>query len=180
MAVRTNSHRYLDTGLTPVEYYQQHAATYVNPHAEAVAKILTELACHLHGRVLDIGCGDGLATKVLTPLGFSCVGVDRSEQMIGRYRAETGCRGHVITFGEPLPEADSAVASYALHLARRAELAVFWSHLGESGIDHLVTISPHKERPPAPAHYFQRVEAVRAKYGPAGKTVHGAVFARRR
>lgn len=170
------SRKYLGTDLSPAEYYRAHAADYDNPHADAVAIVLGALAKHLHGVVIDIGCGDGLASKLLAPAGFTCVGVDRYPAMVERYRAETGFECELAGFGDAMPRADSAVASYALHLATAAELAVLWSNLRDAGVATLVTISPFKNRPPAPDHYFEKVIAIAGNHGPAGKTVHGGVF----
>lgn len=172
--------KYLGTQLSPAEYYRAHAADYDNPHADAVATVLDALVDRLHGVVVDIGCGDGLASKLLGPAGFACVGFDRDPTMIERYRAETGFPGWLGGFGDPIPQADSAVASYALHLATPAELAVFWSNVRDAGVDTLVTISPFKHRPPAPAHFFEKTLAIAGNHGPAGKTVHGGVFVVRR
>lgn len=173
-------HGYLGTSLTPAEYYRRHASRYANPHAEGVAEALGRLSTHLHGRVLDWGCGDGLITKLLTATrpDLTFVGADNASAMVGRYRRETGNPGVVAGFGDALPEADSAVASYALHLATPAEASVMWWRLAEAGVRTLVVITPFKARPEAPQHYFREAERVYGPWGPAEKTIYGVLYTR--
>ena len=175
----TEDHGYLGTNLTPAEYYRRHARRYSNPHAEGVAEVLSLLAHHLHGRVLDWGCGDGLATKLLGGReNLSWVGADNAPAMVARYRAETGHEGVVAGFADPLPQADTAVASYALHLATPAEAAQLWWRLREAGVQTLVVVTPFKNRPSAPAHYYAEAERVSGPWGPERKTLYGVVYRR--
>ena len=173
-------HGYLGTHLSPVEYYRRHAAAYDNPHAGGIARALGHFACQLEGVVLDWGCGDGLATKLLAAAhqDWQFVGVDNAPLMVARYIQETGFSAVVAGFGEALPAADSAVASYALHLASPAEAAVMWWRLAESGVKTLVVVTPFKARPAAPAFYYVEAERVCGRWGPAGKTIY-AMFYRR-
>lgn len=171
-------HGYLGTNLTPAEYYRRHSSRYHNPHAEGIAEALSRLSRHLHGRVLDWGCGDGLVTKLLAGRGLTFVGADNAPAMAKRYRKETGFPAEVAGFGDPLPPADTAVASYALHLATPQEATMMWWRLHEAGVQALVVITPFKERPAAPEHYFQEVERVSGTWGPEGKTIYGVAYAR--
>jgi SAM-dependent methyltransferase len=58
------------------------------------------------GRLLDIGCGTGVAIPVLQELGWSVVGIDVSEEMLGRARV----RGAdvVQASGDSLPFEDAS------------------------------------------------------------------------
>ncbi|MNS13468.1 hypothetical protein D3C72_450630 [compost metagenome] len=180
-------HPYLGTNLSPQEYYKRHSHKYHNPHAEGIAEILGRLAHHLHGRVLDLGCGDGLATKLLgghavsaaqADRGLTFVGADNAPGMVKRYQKETGFPGVVAGFTDALPSADSVVSSYAMHLAAPAEVPMMWYRIWETGADTILVITPFKERPAAPEHYFERAEVVSGPFGPDGKTLHGMVFHR--
>lgn len=179
MADPDRPHPYLGTDLSPREYYARHARDYDNPHAEGIATILAQLAPHLRGTVLDLGCGDGLATKLLagrTDLAF--VGCDLAPGMVARYRAETGHPAVVAGFGDALPACDSAVACYAMHLATPAEAALMWWRLAEAGAQVVAVVSPFKQRPADPAHYFAREAHVAGPHGPDGKTIHGFLYRR--
>lgn len=173
-----SEHPYLGTNLTPREYYEQEAARYHNPHAPGIARLLAQVAAHLHGRVLDLGCGDGLGTKLLEGQGLAFVGADNAPRMVARYEAETGSPGVVAGFADPLPKADSVVSIYAMHLAAPGEVPLMWYRLWETGADRVVVVTPFKDRPAPPEHYFERIEAVSGPHGPDGKTIYGHVYAR--
>lgn len=174
-----SDHPYLGTHLTPQEYYRRHAHKYHNPHAEGIAEVLGRLAHHLHGRVLDLGCGDGLVTKLLGDRGLDFVGTDNAPGMVKRYRKETGHPGEVAGFTDELPKADSVVSSYAMHLAAPGEVPMMWYRLWETGADVVLVITPFKERPAAPEHYFDRAEVVSGPFGPDGKTIYGVLYTRK-
>lgn len=170
-------HLYLGTDLSPRDYYARHAADYDNPHAAGICAVLARLAHHLSGLVLDLGCGDGLATKHLRQNpALRFVGVDAAPGMVARYRAETGFPGEVAGFGDRLPVADSVVAVYALHLATPPEIATMWWRLTETGATRVVLVSPFKNRPADPGHYFHLREAISGPYGPERKTIYGKVY----
>ena len=172
-------HLYLGTSLTPREYYARHARNYDNPHAEGIATVLEQLAAHLHGTVLDLGCGDGLATKLLAGRAdLAFVGADLAPGMVGRYRTETGCPAVVAGFGDALPACDSAVSCYAMHLATSAEAALMWWRLADAGARVVAVVTPFKQRPADPGHYFALELAVKGPHGPDGKTIHGRLYRR--
>ncbi|MEB3198324.1 MAG: class I SAM-dependent methyltransferase [Candidatus Sericytochromatia bacterium] len=180
MADDGRPHPYLGTDLAPEAYYRACADAYDNPHADGIARILKELAPPLSGCVLDLGCGDGLVTKLLAHQPeLRCVGVDRSAEMVARYVRETGCSASVGCFGEPLPAADWIVASYALHLATPQEQATMWWRMHEAGAHGVVVISPFKGRPADPAHYYRLERQLQGLYGPHRKTLYAKWYARR-
>lgn len=174
-----DDHLYLGTDLPPHAYYAHHAAEYANPHAKGIAVLVARFADQLHGTVLDLGCGDGLATKLLADRpGLAFVGADSAAGMVARYEAETSWPGVVAGFGDPLPAADSVVSSYAMHLATPEEAAVMWWRLWETGARVVLVVTPLKERPASPAHYFTLAEAASGPYGPDDKTLHARLYRR--
>lgn len=174
-----DDHLYLGTDLPPREYYAQHAAAYANPHAKGIAVLLAHFASQLHGTVLDLGCGDGLATKLLADRpGLSFIGADSAPGMVSRYAAETSWPAVVAGFGDPLPSATCVVSSYAMHLASPEEAAVMWWRLWETGAELVLVITPLKERPAPPAHYFTLADTAQGPYGPDAKTLHARLFRR--
>ncbi|MEB3285573.1 MAG: class I SAM-dependent methyltransferase [Candidatus Sericytochromatia bacterium] len=171
-------HLYLGTELSPEEYYERRSHVYDNPHAEGIEQALSALSLPLAASVLDLGCGDGLVTKLFQPRGCLCQGMDRASAMVARYEKETGCRGLVGCFDQAMPPSEMIVASYALHLATPAEKTVMWWRMWESGASWVVVVSPFKSRPSDPAHYFQLTRAVQGPWGPSKKTVYGRLYQR--
>lgn len=166
---------YLGTPLTPDEYYRAHAGDYVNGQAEAVGPLLKALAVHLRPRVLDLGCGAGLATQALIGLGVTdIVGSDRSPEMVQRYTQETGKPGQVASFWDQQPSALTAVCVHALHLCPASRLwEVPWT-LRTAGIQHLIVISPLKRA--GNGLSLRELARVQVQTGPERKTVWGWVF----
>jgi SAM-dependent methyltransferase len=171
-------HPYLGTSLTPADYYKLNAPLYDNPHAEGIASLLFALAGHLRGHVLDLGCGDGLISKLLAGYNLTFSGLDNAPAMVKRYTQETGNPGIIGDFTDPLPRCDSVVSSYALHLAPPAKVALLWWRLWESGASNVVVITPFKSRPAAPKHYFELSESIQGPFGPERKTLYGRAFIR--
>lgn len=172
-------HLYLGTELSPAEYYERHPAAYDNPHAKGIVRVLRALELPDVATVLDLGCGDGLVTKWLQgERSVVCRGMDRAAAMVARYVQETGCAGCVGRFDEAMPAANLIVASYALHLATRAEQAVMWWRMWESGAAWVAVVTPFKARPAEPLHYFARVRGLHGPWGPEGKTVYGRLYRR--
>ena len=169
---------YLGTTLSPAEYYAgRYAATYSNPHEAGIRKVVERLHPNLTGRVLDLGCGDGLATKIIVPLGHTdVVGLDPSPQMLARYGAETGHRGVLGTASGVLPPCDSIIASYSLHLEHDPTMASF--RMWESGAKTVVVISPLKDRPRLHSVYWTWTDMTRQGVGTKCKTIYGVVYER--
>lgn len=166
---------YLGTDVPPETYYRVHAAEYDNPHREGVEAALGRLAGHLStGRVLDLGCGDGLVTRWLLRQrpDIEPVGADASPEMVARYRATTLREAVVATFADELPRCDGAVAAHALHLATGAEAATVWWRLAEAGARVVVVVSPFRERPTKPTCYYAVTDVVRVPFGLRGRAVH--------
>lgn len=59
------------------------------------------------GRLLDLGCGDGAACRLLTP-DFQTVGLDVSDEMIRIAREKSPEQTFIVGTGEALPFADHA------------------------------------------------------------------------
>jgi SAM-dependent methyltransferase len=131
---------YLNSGLTPSEYYRVLGDKYENPHQVAASALVDSLRGYLDGTVLDLGCGPGLATKVLG----RGIGVDRSPEMVARYVIETGCPGVCQEYWDDLPKANSAVIVHALHLCPRSRVHQFRWAVREAGVERLVVVSPLK------------------------------------
>jgi SAM-dependent methyltransferase len=131
---------YLNSGLTPSEYYRVFGEKYENPHQAVATSLVESFRGFLVGRVLDLGCGSGLATRVLG----EAVGIDQSQEMVSRYERETGCPGICQPYWEELPKADSAVIVHALHLCPQSRMHQFRWALEDAGVQTLVVISPLK------------------------------------
>ena len=160
---------YLNSGLTPDEYYRSRSETYVNPHEGAAVELIEFFRGYLVGTLLDLGCGSGLATRVLG----QAIGVDRSPEMVARYVRETGCLGVVGDYWDELPKADSAVIVHALHLCPVSRMHDFRWALRSAEVKTLVVVSPLKRV--AVDLGLPQVEERIAKL-PRGKTVWGWVF----
>ena len=171
---------YLGRDTSPSDFYRLYSDEYTNLHREGIERLLAHLSPHLEGRVLDLGCGAGLATTWLmgNRPGLEPVGVDASPEMVARYRRDTGCPATVSSFTEELPRCDSVIASYSLHLAARSEMPLVWYRLAEAGARTVVVISPFKGNPSAPKGYYAVSETVSVPFGEKGKTAHGWVCSR--
>lgn len=165
------------TLLSPAEYYQECSHMYANPHADGIRRLLGELAPSLSGNVLDLGCGDGLATKALSQANPSLrfMGVDRSIAMCQRYKSETGATAYQGTFVDRLPSSDAIIACYSLHLASPMENALIWWQLRQA-TSRVIVLSPFRNKPEPPKHYFVLSEDCSAAYGPKGKTIHAKIY----
>ncbi len=84
----------------------------------------------------------------------------------------------VAGFGDALPACDSAVSCYAMHLATSAEAALMWWRLADAGARVVAVVTPFKQRPADPGHYFALELAVKGPHGPDGKTIHGRLYRR--
>jgi SAM-dependent methyltransferase len=134
---------YLGTNLTPEQYYAQHSAWYSNPHKGTIEFLLEQCTSSLHSRILDLGCGPGLATRCLSKHGLSdFVGVDNAPVMVERYRRETGFPSVQANFWDELPKAECAVATHSIHLCPVSRLHIAMWRLYEAGVRTLLVISP--------------------------------------
>ncbi len=150
---------YLGTQLPPDEYYQVRGQLYVNGHQKGILALLPQVTRSLSGKVLDLGCGDGLVTSwaLLHRPDLLMVGADRSPVMAARYEAQTGAPCTVAKFTESLPTCDGVIACYSLHLLKPGERALTWWRLRECGAQTVVILSPFEDRPPPPQQYFSVV-----------------------
>jgi SAM-dependent methyltransferase len=67
------------------------------------------------GRVADVGCGTGIATRLLAARGFDAVGIDPSEEMLGYARRAGGAR-YVCAYA-----AATALAPHSVDLVTAAQ-----------------------------------------------------------
>ncbi len=143
---QTRRMTYLGKEVSPEQYYLEHSCDYENPQADAVEVILRSFLPYFgNGTILDIGCGDGLATKIMRPrLNNLIIGVDSSPAMIDRYSLETESRGVVAHFWETLPRAKYAVACHSLHLCPDSYKHMVEFRLKEAGVKTLIVTSPLK------------------------------------
>jgi len=167
---------YLGTDLTPREYYRLHHKGYNNPHSPGIRYVLNKLMHYLSGTVLDLGCGNGLASLILWSYAGDIIGVDSEQAMIDRYHDETNRSGVVQEYWDELPRAKSAIFCYSLHLCEESRVAQVGYRLIEAGITKVIVISPLKARREDWAN-FELVEETADKVGPNHKTVYGRVYA---
>ena len=72
---------------TAIDIYNDLASEYernadlVRPHIERVIQPFVDLLPQ-KGKILDVGCGVGIATELLTQAGFDVTGIDASPQMV--------------------------------------------------------------------------------------------------
>ena len=100
-------------------------------HFPAVEELLGDLN---KKRILDIGCGDGLFSRLLTERGAAVVGYDRSPRQITEAQARVGAPGLDATFVVATPQTfvhdgtfDAATSVMVLQLATSPEeLAAFF------------------------------------------------------
>lgn len=165
---------YLGTNLTPQEYYLTKSDIYCNPHSTGIQFILTEIVRifpNLQGRIIDLGCGDGLITKTLSKLiPNSFFGIDSSNQMVDRYKKETGYPARQQEFWQEMPQADIAIASYSLHLSPQSRLAACGAWLLNSSIKKLLIISPIKRPKTIPG--FETTQELYWNVGPSESRIY--------
>lgn len=166
---------YLGTDLDPLDYYRNHAESYENPHEEGIRIMLERFKTDLFGTVLDLGCGNGLVTKVLaTNTNGPFVGVDVEPAMVERYRSETKSAAFIRAFWDELPPADSAVACYSLHLCPESYLHQVGARLAQAGVQRFLIISPLKRPTGLPCYRLIREETQALALD--GKTIYGRLL----
>lgn len=165
---------YLGTDLSPEEYYALHSKDYTNPHEDAITELLYKMVpLYAAARFLDLGCGPGLATKILQTRKTHCkfTGMDSSEEMIARYEQETQSPGIVGNFWNEYPETDIILAAHCLHLCPDERLYQTMISMLQSKANYLFMTSPNK-------HTVERFEFpvilyYQASSGEKQKTIHG-------
>lgn len=130
------------------KFYEENSESYSNPHAIYVKACLERLNLPSNLKVLDVGCGDGLVTKILHHYGNRTLsGIDK--HMSERYTRETGypCRDYSFEeisrgFTEWDGPYDVAVCSYMVDLIPASYMAGFFWHLAKNS-QNIVTIRPN-------------------------------------
>jgi ubiquinone/menaquinone biosynthesis C-methylase UbiE len=156
-------------------------ATPLRSHTTVVAELLGK-SC---GRALDVGCGDGKFTRVLTTISSDVAGIDVKEHRIARARDTAREAGLKIDFrvasGEDMPFPDGSfdvvVFSNSLHHIPRPDVAL------REALRVLVSEGVIYIMEPVPAGNYQeairpvndetvvRTDAYRAAQAVVGKTV---------
>lgn len=168
---------YLGTRLTPEEYYKTKSGSYDNPHSPGIRYVLDKHMHWLQGTVLDLGCGNGLATMILWSYRQPILGVDAEPSMIERYQQETEHLAVIGQVWDPLPKAKSAVFCYSVHLCPRSRVSAVNYRMCEAGIQRVVVVSPLKAQTENWLN-FRCVESTADKVGPDDKTIYGRVYLR--
>lgn len=134
-------------------YYKEFSEEYRNPHFETIKKLLSNV--NVKGSVLDLCCGSGEVTKIIS--NDRVVGCD--PYMSEVYFKNTGKKAFKFNFKEIAEGAlygnyfDTIICSFALHLC---ELSFLEKVLYQLSIitNDLIVISPHK-RPIIKENYFK-------------------------
>ena len=136
-------------------YYRSQGGLYRNPHEAVLGRVIIEVVRRsgiIPHSALDLACGSGEVTQVLTELGVTRI--DGVDPYTGEaYRARTGSVAIPLTFEEVAlggldgKSYDLIVCSFALHLVERSWLPRLLHRLagltaGSEG--RLLVITPHK------------------------------------
>lgn len=140
-------------------YYKDFSEEYENPHFETIKELLNKIS--IEGSVLDLCCGSGEVTKILSINNI--VGCD--PYMYEVYYKKTGKKSFKFNFKEIAEGAlygtyfDTVICSFALHLC---ELSLLEKVLYQLSIitNELIVISPHK-RPIIKESYFELKEELK-------------------
>jgi SAM-dependent methyltransferase len=134
-----------------VGFYEQHGATYRNPHEDQIRAALRRAAGLWNldlGHVLDLACGSGEATLELRALGATAVtAIDPYTQLA--FAERTGSTAAPLTFADVASGAlegdrfSLVVCSYAMHLCEPSRLAGLCLALAQVAPAMLI-LSPHK------------------------------------
>ncbi len=103
-----------------------------------------------HGRLLDVGCGEGWLARALAPVGYAVVGVDASAPLIQRARELGGGEFHVLSYEEIVADRAAAGGPFdvvALNFALLGEvlaplLSALASRLRPDGVLIIQTVHP--------------------------------------
>lgn len=130
-------------------YYKTNANTYINPHEEVITKLINESTeiVDYGDSVLDLCCGNGLATKVLEQKVQHIVGND--PYMHKQYTEQTNQFCYKYDFKQlaqscEIGKIDTIICSFALHLCDESLLPNVLYNLSLIA-DTLVVITPNKK-----------------------------------
>ena len=154
---------------SPEEFYTS-GSQYENPHKEVIHKHIDNIASSLDltGRVLDLGCGTGIASERLSFHGAKRItGCDpylnkeyekETGNSCARYNFKDIAQGRMYHLGH----FSLVIASFSLHLCEKSMMTHLLFNLSQMS-DKLVIISPHK-KPEInqfwsleEEHYFEKV-----------------------
>src|SRR6185295_15184654 len=104
--------------------YHKHRPSYP---AALIDWLLREAAVPQGGRIADVGCGTGIATRLLAARGLEVVGVDPNPEMLAEARGAGGgpsyVRGEAAATGLPAASFDLVTVAQALHWIAFPEFA---------------------------------------------------------
>ena len=130
-------------------YYKTNANTYINPHEAVITKLINESTKFINygDSVLDLCCGNGLATKVLEQKVQHIVGND--PYMHKQYTEQTNQFCYKYDFKQlsqacPIEKVDTIICSFALHLCDESLLPNVLYNLSLMA-DTMVVITPNKK-----------------------------------
>lgn len=128
-------------------FYRLHAHDYENPHRAVVELIIKEAKdqWNIGGSVLDLCCGSGEVSNVLTDLDVE--GLDPYTKEL--YEKNTGNDCIAMTFKDIVrfgleKHYDNVICSYALHLCERSMLPVLLYQISQAS-NNLFVVTPHKK-----------------------------------
>lgn len=143
-AIRT---QYAQVGVET--YYETNADTYTNPHEPIITELIQESTeiVDYGNAVLDLCCGNGLATKVLEQKVKHIVGND--PYMYQQYTEQTNQFCYKYDFKQlsqacPINNVDTVICSFALHLCDESLLPNVLYNLSLIA-NTLVVITPNKK-----------------------------------
>lgn len=128
------------------QYYAEHSRDYVNPHHQYVRQLLATLDCSQWQFGIDLACGHGLVSTILSKISW--VGVD--PYLSETYTQKTGNRCHPVNIHHiasgdfALPKADVIVCSYAFDLFPVSYHNNLLWYLSQTA-STLITIRPNKK-----------------------------------
>jgi 2-polyprenyl-3-methyl-5-hydroxy-6-metoxy-1,4-benzoquinol methylase len=155
------------------KFYENHSQEYANPHALYVEQCLNFCSFQSGESILDLGCGDGLITKILKQRGpYYLIGLDK--YMAQRYRDETGFICYEASFEEvamkglPTDEHfDTVICSYMVDIIPESyRHNFFWNVAAQT--NRLMVIRPNSHILDFP---FLELE-YRKKVGKAKMTIY--------
>lgn len=138
--------QYQDLGVDA--FYQEHGASYSNPHFSEIAKLLRQNESRINYSIaFDFCCGSGEVSRVLADLGYAHT--EASDPFTQEaYQKNLGKTCYSYSFEDiikkPLPKQYSCIiCSFAMHLCPKGQLFPLVYHLFQS-TQQLIIITPHK------------------------------------